>query len=291
MPRLVILIFCGLLATGCRGGKDGESSASSTDAGTAGPPLEAMVANATAVEAAKLQQWPDARRHADKAITAAPEWSEAYFVRSGILIALAGPTTALDKLKAFESELMTRGHLDVDAVTLLTSTEWEGKGSTHGVVGSAVRVAFSPRGKVTLRFEDRSEYVAFTIKDGGAWATLSTGSRVTVTPVDGMLELKEQEPDHPPAIWKLWPVSPDKVPSTAPSGDALRNAAVLLASAARDLETYLRLRPDAPDKATVLQAIAQLSIRAEIATRLADKLSPGEPGAARPKEEPAARPL
>jgi hypothetical protein len=230
------------------------------------PPLEAQVANATAVEAGRLEQWADARRHADRAVAAAPGWAEPYFVRSGILVALAGD--------ALPGELSRTPATAPDLTALLTSTEWQGRGRSPDVAGQSLRVHVNAKGWMALRFDDRAERVSFKVKEGVATARLSNGISIALRAVDGKpgVELVEHwisdDGTAGSARWELLPANPEKLPSAAPTpapASAVHApTGPLLRGAAQDLEQYLRLRPDAPDKETVLQAIAQLSLRADL---------------------------
>jgi hypothetical protein len=161
-----------------------------------------------------------------------------------------------------------------DLVAVLTATEWQGRGRTPSEAGQSVRVHVSPKGWMALRFDDRAERVRFKVKDAGVTARLSNGIALTVRRQEGKpgMELVEEwnSDDGTPggAVWDLLPAHPERLPTAeaapAPAVSAERSpAGPLLRGAAQDLEQYLRLRPDAPDKETVLQAIAQLSLRAE----------------------------
>lgn len=200
-----------------------------------GPSVDAEILKATAEEAARERRYPEALAAVNKAISLAPDWAEAYAVRARIHAALAGT--------------------GAQAVQALEGTTWSGLSD-----GTSVQIRFLPGGVFRCTGDIcPSETGRWTRDERSVRLDYDDGDAVEVGALEGNTLSGTGQTRSGGAPW-TWSLSLRGAKPVSREQGVLMEAS--LNSASEDFETYLKLDPQASDRASVVLTIAQLRVRA-----------------------------
>lgn len=216
------------------------------DAGALLPTLEAQIALATSTELLKQGDLAGALESADRAIVLAPEWPEAYRGRVAVHQAVADAQ-------------------GVGRAAALEGTRWTGVSD-----GTRIGLRFQPQGRLTCAGDICPTETGRWSRDGGSVTLLyDDGDTVEVGTLEGQ---RLSGFGYARSGGPRWKFSLGTVDFPAVEPGALRRGEQALDAASLDLETYLRLAPEAPDRANVVLTIAQLKVRAARVREERDRL-------------------
>jgi hypothetical protein len=203
-------------------------------------PLEAEIAKATAIEATKAKRYDEALVAADKAVSLAPEWAEAYLARARAQLAKADlrgedPAAGSAKLSALEG------------------TSW-----SLINFGDPQTWRFMAQGVLRCDGECPDKVGTWRVDGNSVRATLANGTLVGT--LEDPTHLKGTGSD--PTTQESWNFSGTlKEPGKKIAPSPKDGSSKVLEAAAADLESYLRLAPKAVDREDVLSTIGQIKVK------------------------------
>ncbi len=198
-------------------------------------PVQAEIAKVTAEEAMKQKRYDAALQAAMLAVNLAPEWAEAYAARANAYLALA--TTQPQAIPNFSNTFWS-GMTDGTSVQvrLLGNGRFECEGD---ICAEAEGRWSADGGSVQLAYDDGDTVEEASLEGGrlvGHGRLRSGGGRYPLSWASKDVKLLSKDEYEKVEKW--------------------------LRAATDDFETYLKLNPQAPDRATVILSIAQLKVRA-----------------------------